>query len=124
MAFVAEPSVHALARDLLGAEPAERARPTVAQALARCLPGQVAPARRGSRLVAVVVLHDGRCFEVPDRCPHDGAPISDGFVDGDRLVCARHGWEFDLESGACPGRARVSIDSAPLCRRARQKAGG
>jgi nitrite reductase/ring-hydroxylating ferredoxin subunit len=127
---VAQPSVHAQVCDLLGFEPDkldDRARPTVAQALARCSPGQVVPARRGSRRVAVVMLDDGRCFEVPDRCPHDGAPISDGFVDGDRLVCARHGWEFDLESGLCPGRGRVAIDSARLCRlqgRGQRRGGG
>lgn len=113
---MAEPSVHALVCDLLGQEPEAALRPTVAQALARCAPGQVAPARRGNHQVAVVVLHDGRSYEVPDRCPHDGAPISDGFVDRGRLVCARHGWEFDLDSGTCPGRARVTIESARLSR--------
>ncbi len=45
----------------------------------------------------------GRAFVLPDRCPHDGQPLSDGFVDGDRIVCARHGWEIDACSGRrCP----------------------
>jgi nitrite reductase/ring-hydroxylating ferredoxin subunit len=34
-------------------------------------------------------------------CPHDGGRISDGFVDGERLVCARHGWELVARNGRC-----------------------
>ncbi len=59
------------------------------------------------RAVALVVLADRRAFVVDDRCPHDGGPLSDGFLDGDRLVCARHGWEVDPCSGAC-GRRQVA----------------
>lgn len=104
--------MHALVCDLLGEDPthAPCSRPTIRQALARTGRGEVAPARQGERPMAVVVLHDGRAYAVPDRCPHAGALLSDGFVDGTRLVCPHHGWEFDLETGACPGRPRVSVD--------------
>jgi nitrite reductase/ring-hydroxylating ferredoxin subunit len=103
---VAEPSTRALAADLIGddpLDPAER-RPTVEAALARCRPGQVLAARRGDEPVVVFLLGDGRAFVSPDRCPHDGGWLSDGFVDGDRLVCARHNWEFEACTGRCPGR--------------------
>ncbi len=60
--------------------------------------------------MALVVLADRRAFVVDDRCPHDGGPLSDGFLDGDRLVCARHGWEVDPCSGAC-GRRQVATRS-------------
>lgn len=33
-------------------------------------------------------------------CPHRGASLAAGTVDGDRLVCCYHGWEFD-GSGRC-----------------------
>ena len=45
-----------------------------------------------------------RAFVTDDVCPHDGGKLSDGFVDGGKLVCARHGWEFDGCTGACPER--------------------
>ncbi len=38
---------------------------------------------------------------VDNICPHAGAPLSDGRVSGNRLRCARHGYIFDLETGAC-----------------------
>ena len=82
------------------------ARPTVAEALALATPGSVLPATDRGRPVALVVLPDRRAYAVDDRCPHDGGPLSDGFLDGDRLVCARHGWEVDPCTGAC-GRRQV-----------------
>ena len=63
--------------------------------------GAIVRARDGARVVAVARLESGRLVVVPDECPHDGGRISDGFVEGDRLVCARHNWEFDVADGKC-----------------------
>lgn len=93
--------------DLCGEYEARPVRPGVAEALRRAEPGTVVAASEGGRPVALVVLADRRAFVVDDRCPHDGGPLSDGFVDGDRLVCARHGWEVDPCSGSC-GRRSVA----------------
>ena len=104
--------MHARIQDLVGdeVEQTEAQRPTVAQAARRLGPGQVLAARKGRRKVCVARLDDGRTFAVPDHCPHDGNLLSDGFIDGNRLVCARHGWEFDLDTGTCPLRAGIEID--------------
>jgi len=56
-------------------------------------------ARDGATEVAVCVLEDGRAFALPDWCPHGGGRLSDGFVEAGRLVCSRHGWEFDPATG-------------------------
>lgn len=50
----------------------------------------------------VVVWRDsnGRLSALEDRCPHRGTRLSIGTVQGDRLVCAYHGWRFD-ETGRC-----------------------
>jgi vanillate O-demethylase monooxygenase subunit len=42
-----------------------------------------------------------------DLCIHRGTPLSMGWVEDDRIVCAYHGWEYD-GSGAC-----VRIPSLP-----------
>jgi nitrite reductase/ring-hydroxylating ferredoxin subunit len=63
--------------------------------------GGVVAARVGARRVAVARLGSGRLVVVDDRCPHDGGRISDGFVDGERLICARHGWELEARNGRC-----------------------
>jgi phenylpropionate dioxygenase-like ring-hydroxylating dioxygenase large terminal subunit len=56
--------------------------------------GNIVAARDGARLVAVARLASGKLVVVDDECPHDGGRISDGYVDGERLVCSRHGWEL------------------------------
>ena len=98
-----EASLRALACDLIGGpwdEPDERAhRPSLAEAARRCPRGQVMAAREEGHDLAVCVLEDGRVFALPDRCPHDGGRLSDGFVERGRLVCSRHGWEFDPATG-------------------------
>jgi nitrite reductase/ring-hydroxylating ferredoxin subunit len=63
--------------------------------------GAVIAARIGARRVAVARLASGRLVIVADECPHDGGRISDGFVDGERLVCARHGWQLEARNGRC-----------------------
>ena len=63
--------------------------------------GAVLAARVGAKRVAVARLGSGRLVVVDDECPHDGGRISDGFVDGERLVCARHGWELEARNGRC-----------------------
>mgnify|MGYP001557315103 CR=1 FL=1 len=63
--------------------------------------GAVVPARDGARQVAVARLGSGALVVVEDACPHDGGRISDGFVEGERIVCARHGWELMPCGGRC-----------------------
>jgi nitrite reductase/ring-hydroxylating ferredoxin subunit len=38
---------------------------------------------------------------VGNECPHEGGSLCDGWVEGEIVVCPRHGWEVDLRSGAC-----------------------
>ena len=63
--------------------------------------GAVVAARAGARRVAIARLGSGRLVVVDDECPHDGGRISDGFVDGERLICARHGWALEARNGRC-----------------------
>lgn len=63
--------------------------------------GAIVRARDGARPVAVARLDSGRLIIVDDVCPHDGGRISDGFVSGERLICARHGWELEEQGGRC-----------------------
>ena len=92
-----------------------RGQETVAQVAARLAPAQIAAAEHDGESVAVVRTQSGRLYMLPDRCPHDGGRISDGVVEGEQVVCARHGWEIDACSGRCERRGGVSAGpSIPL----------
>lgn len=63
---------------------------------------------RGTRAVVelegrrIAIFRDGsRVYAVDAACPHAGNPLVEGEVLGTTLVCAFHGWRFDLETGAC-----------------------
>ena len=41
----------------------------------------------------------GRYYAIDDRCPHRGAPLSEGELEGAAVVCPWHGAIFDLATG-------------------------
>jgi len=43
---------------------------------------------------------DGACYAIEDVCTHDGAEIASGILDGDEIVCPRHGARFCVKTGA------------------------
>ena len=49
--------------------------------------------------VAVFNL-DGRFYAVEDVCTHDGGTLTGGAVDGEQIVCPRHGARFSIKTGA------------------------
>ena len=50
--------------------------------------------------VVLYRLEDGTPAAMYDRCPHRWAPLSEGEVRGERIICPYHGMEFDA-AGNC-----------------------
>jgi len=48
--------------------------------------------------VAVFKLEDG-FYALEDMCTHDGAEIVSGEIDGDEIICPRHGARFCIKTG-------------------------
>lgn len=92
-------AIHAQILDVLGYDP-DDGRPQLAE-LGFVPVGRVVAARDGARPVAVARLESGTLVIVDDECPHDGGKISDGYVEGELLVCARHNWELVVCNGRC-----------------------
>jgi nitrite reductase/ring-hydroxylating ferredoxin subunit len=42
---------------------------------------------------------DGHLFAIDDSCPHQGASLCGGRLDGRTIQCCAHGLRFDLASG-------------------------
>ncbi len=49
--------------------------------------------------VAVFKIAD-EFYAIEDRCSHDGAEIASGELDGDEIICPRHGARFCVKTGA------------------------
>jgi 5,5'-dehydrodivanillate O-demethylase len=75
-------------------------------------PGEVKPIRIMSEDYALYRGADGRAQVIEYRCPHRGAQMHLGWVEGNDIRCVYHGWKFDC-TGQCleqpaeePGFAR------------------
>jgi len=49
--------------------------------------------------VAVFKIN-GEFFAIEDVCTHDGAEIASGTLEGDEIICPRHGARFCVKTGA------------------------
>lgn len=64
--------------------------------------------------VIAVFNRDGQFSAIDDMCPHMGASLSEGHVEGQQVTCPWHAWSFDVCDGTwCDNRA-LKIDSFPL----------
>ncbi len=48
----------------------------------------------------VVMRVGGRLHAIRDECPHAGASLADGTLEGPVITCPRHGSQFDVTTGA------------------------
>ena len=61
--------------------------------------GQSLPVSLGACTVAIA-RSGARYFAIEDVCTHDGAELAGGAVEGEEIVCPRHGARFCLRTGA------------------------
>ena len=52
----------------------------------------------GSQLV--VFNLEGKYYAIEDVCTHDGGQLTGGAVEGDQIICPRHGARFCIRTGA------------------------
>jgi len=54
--------------------------------------------------VAVAVFNlGGEYFAIKDECPHDGGDLAKGALEGEVIICPRHGARFSIRTGAVLG---------------------
>jgi|GEM_PF-84974 len=65
------------------------------------------------RSVAVFHTAEG-FFAIDNLCPHMGAPLVDGHLEGCVVTCPWHAWRFDVRDGTWCENPRIKTDSFPL----------
>jgi cytochrome P450/nitrite reductase/ring-hydroxylating ferredoxin subunit len=78
--------------------------------------GPHAASAQGLDLVLLRTPSGFRAFE--GRCPHQGALLAEGEIDGAELVCRNHRWRFSSETGARNGGPEC-LASCPVIERER-----
>jgi nitrite reductase/ring-hydroxylating ferredoxin subunit len=60
------------------------------------------------KLLAVFLVED-RVVATDGKCPHAGGPLFQGDLQGDRLSCPWHGWNYCLTTGACDEDPSITL---------------
>ncbi|MNO88102.1 3-phenylpropionate/cinnamic acid dioxygenase ferredoxin subunit [compost metagenome] len=57
---------------------------------------------------------DGQLYAIDDSCPHQGASLCSGRLEGQVIKCCAHGLRFDLASGYLLNSTRLRVTSYPV----------
>jgi len=75
----------------------------------------------GKKLVTVngrevlLVNVKGTIHAIEPECPHQGAPLSGALLkDADHITCQRHGYRFNLTTGACENFPEFTLRVYPV----------
>jgi len=75
--------------------------------------GEIEPGQRKRVFVdgrCVVIFNvNGEIYAIDDSCPHNGASLGNGELEGCVLRCPAHGLRFDLRTGRTPGTGGLSL---------------
>ncbi|GGO84265.1 (2Fe-2S)-binding protein [Marinobacterium nitratireducens] len=93
--------------------------------MTRCyeIPSEKIPARGSRSLLWIddgcVALFnvDGELYAIDDSCPHQGASLAGGRLEGRTIQCCAHGLRYDLASGYLFNSTNVRVATYPIERR-------
>jgi nitrite reductase (NADH) small subunit len=67
----------------------------------------------GERIICIANVN-GEFSAMDNVCPHRGGPLGQGMVEGNKVVCPWHGWEWDVKTGAATQDSNVKVAIYPL----------
>ncbi|APA89145.1 Rieske 2Fe-2S domain-containing protein [Paraburkholderia sprentiae WSM5005] len=80
--------------------------------------GELAPGQRKLAFIegrSIVLFNiDGTLHAVDNACPHNGASLASGKLEGCMLRCPAHGLSFDVRTGCMPGTGGLSVTTFPV----------
>jgi 3-phenylpropionate/trans-cinnamate dioxygenase ferredoxin subunit len=79
---------------------------------------ELAPGQRKLVFVdgrSVVLFNiEGELHAIENSCPHNGASLAGGQMEGRLLRCPAHGLRFDVSTGCMPGTGGLSLATFPV----------
>ena len=73
-------------------------------------PGEGQSYTIGEKIIGVFNV-DGEFFAINDLCPHAGASLSAGHLDGCTVACPWHAWRFDVVDGTWVDNPRLKVET-------------
>jgi nitrite reductase (NADH) small subunit len=67
----------------------------------------------GNKTICIANV-DGNYSAMDNVCLHRGGPLGQGMIEGGKVVCPWHGWEWDVKTGAADQDSRMRVAVYPL----------
>lgn len=67
----------------------------------------------GERVICVANVA-GEYSAMDNVCIHRGGPLGQGIVEGGKIVCPWHGWQYDLKTGEASHNPNAKVAVYPL----------
>ncbi len=61
-------------------------------------PGEAKEFELGEKTICVANVN-GTITAMDNVCLHMGGPIGQGYIEGEKIVCPWHGWEYNIKTG-------------------------
>jgi nitrite reductase/ring-hydroxylating ferredoxin subunit len=71
-------------------------------------PGAVRPVKVNGLTIALCNV-GGTFYALADECVHRGGPLSEGWLDGEKLECPWHAWPYDVKTGCVTFNAGAKV---------------
>lgn len=76
-------------------------------------PGHAKEFSCGEKMICVANV-DGAVSALDNVCLHRGGPLGQGVIEGDKLVCPWHGWQWDPKTGAVAHNPNFKVAVYPI----------
>ena len=76
-------------------------------------PGEAKEFECGGKTLCVANV-DGTITAIENVCLHMGGPLGQGYVEGGKIVCPWHGWEYEPKTGELVGDPKSKLDVFPI----------
>jgi nitrite reductase (NADH) small subunit len=67
----------------------------------------------GDKVICVANVN-GVISAMDNVCLHRGGPLGQGTIEGDKLVCPWHGWQYDPKTGAAAHNPAAKVAVYPI----------
>ena len=76
-------------------------------------PGEAKEFDLNEKLICVANVN-GTISAIDNVCLHMGGPLGQGYIEGGKIVCPWHGWEYDPQTGELGDDPKSKLDAYPI----------
>jgi nitrite reductase (NADH) small subunit len=76
-------------------------------------PGEAKEFELGEKTICVANVN-GAITAMDNVCLHMGGPLGQGYIEGEKIVCPWHGWEYDPKTGQLSDDPKSKLDVYPI----------